>query len=165
MMISVDWGFILAILLFASGFVLVGIEMITPGLHAPGIIGTGCLFAAILIVSDSFVEGALITLAVFGVLAIMLGIILALLSSGKLKSPIILQEEQRKDTGYLSSSNLSHMLGKQGIALTDLRPSGTGSFDKVHYDVITEGGYITKNTAIVVYKVEGSKLIIKAKEE
>lgn len=159
---SIDGLFILAIALFIIGFVLIGFEMVTPGFHAPGVIGAACLVAAIFLVSDSFVTGAIITIIVLVLLGIMLAVILGLLSRGKLRSPIILKEEQNKDKGYISSSDLNYLLGKQGVALTDLRPSGVGNFDGIDLDVITEGRYITMGTKLVIYKVQGSKLIVKA---
>ncbi len=159
---GIDGLFILAVILFIAGFVLIGIEMITPGLHAPGIMGTVCLFIGIFLVSDTVEEGAIITIIVLALLGVMLAVILSLLSKGKLKSPIILKEEQNKHKGYISSSDLNYLLGKEGIASTDLRPTGTGNFDGIEFDVISEGKYITKNTKLVIYKVQGSKLIVKA---
>jgi membrane-bound ClpP family serine protease len=55
-------------------------------------------------------------------------------------------------------------LGKQGVAATDLRPSGVGNFDGIEFDVITEGRYIIKGTKLVIYKVYGSKIIVKAQD-
>lgn len=159
-----DALFVLAIILFIVGFVLVGIEMVTPGLHAPGIIGSGCLLTAIFLVSESFEEGAVITIIVLALLGIMLAVILGMLSAGKLKSPIILKEEQNKDKGYISSSDLNYLLGKQGVAITDLRPTGIGNFDGIDFDVISEGRYILKDTRLIIYKVQGAKLIVKAVE-
>lgn len=161
---GIDWLLILAIGLFITGFILIGVEMITPGLHAPGIIGTACLVVAVFLISDTFEEGAIVTIIVLALLGIMLAVILGLLSKGRLKSPIILKEEQNKDKGYISSSDLNYLLGKEGIALTDLRPSGTGNFEGIDFDVISEGKYISKDTKLVIYKVQGSKLIVKALE-
>lgn len=158
---AIEWLFILAIVLFIAGFLLIGIEMVTPGLHAPGIIGAGCLLVAIFLVADSFEEGAIITIIVLAILGIMLAVILGMLSAGKLKSPIILKEEQNKDKGYISSSDLNYLLGKEGVALTDLRPTGIGNFDGIDFDVISEGKYISKDTKLIIYKVQGSKLIVK----
>lgn len=158
------WLLFFAILLFITGFVLIGIEMISPGLHAPGIIGTGCLVFAVFMVADTFVEGAVITIVVLALLGIMLAVILGLLSSGKLKSPIILKEEQNKDKGYISSNDLQYLLGKQGEAITDLRPTGVGNFDGINFDVLSEGNYILKGAKLVIYKVQGSKLIVKESE-
>jgi membrane-bound ClpP family serine protease len=157
----IDWLLVLVIGLFITGFILVGIEMITPGLHAPGIFGAASLVVAIFLISDTFVEGAIITIIVLVVLAIMLAVILSLLSRGKLKSPIILKEEQSNKEGYISANDLKHLMGKQGVALTDLRPSGVGSFDGSNQDVISEGKYIIKGAKIIVFKVQGSKLIVK----
>ncbi|HHV13821.1 MAG TPA: serine protease [Clostridiales bacterium] len=157
----IDWLLILIIGLFIAGFILVGIEMVTPGLHAPGVLGMACLVVAVFLISDTFVEGAIITIIVLAVLAIMLALILGLLSRGKLKSPIILKEEQNKDKGYISSNDLSYLLGKEGIALTDLRPTGIGNFDGIDFDVLSEGKYISKGTKLVIFKVQGSKLIVK----
>ena len=71
-------------------------------------------------------------------------------------------EELNKEKGYISSKDLNYLLGKKGKAYTDLRPTGIGDFDGVHFDVISKGEYITKGTPIVIYEVEGSKLIVKA---
>ena len=153
---------IIAIILFIAGFILIGIEMVVPGFSIPGITGIICLVAAIFLISDSYVEGAVIALIILVLLGIMFAIILGLLSKAKLKSPIILKDEQNKEKGFISSGDLKYLLGKQGIAVTDLRPTGTADFDGVEFDVISEGKYITKNTKLVIYKVQGSKLIVKA---
>jgi len=95
----------------------------------------------------------------------MFAIILRFLSKAKLKSPIILKDEQNKNKGYISSSDLNYLLGKQGVATTDLRPSGSADFEGIEFDVISEGKYISKNTKLVIYKVQGSKLIVKVVEK
>ncbi len=153
---------IVAIILFVAGFVLIGIEMVIPGFSIPGISGIICLVVAIFLVSDTFVEGAIIALIIMALLGIMFAIILGILSKAKLKSPIILKDEQNKEKGFISSNDLKYLLGKQGVAITDLRPSGTADFDGIEFDVISEGKYISKNTKLIIFKVQGSKLIVKA---
>jgi membrane-bound ClpP family serine protease len=158
---AIDWPFLLAIILFLIGFILIGIEMLAPGISAPGIAGTVCLIVGIFIAADTIEEGVIITIIILVLLGIMLAIILGILSKGKLKSPIILKEEQNKDKGYISSNDLNYLLGKGGIATSDLRPTGTGDFDGVELDVISEGKYILKGTKLIIDKVQGSKLIVK----
>lgn len=153
---------IIAIILFIAGFILIGIEMAIPGFSIPGVSGIVCLVVAIFLVSDTFVEGAIIALIIMALLGIMFAIILGLLSKAKLKSPIILKDEQNKEKGFISSNDLKYLLGKHGVAITDLRPSGTADFDGIEFDVISEGKYISKDTKLVIYKVQGSKLIVKA---
>lgn len=161
---AVDGLFILAIILFIAGFVLIGVEMIIPGFSVPGVVGTICLLVGIFISSDSLKEGAIITIILLVLLGIMLAIILSLFTKGKLRSPIILDEEQKKDKGYISSSDLNYLLGKQGIASTDLRPAGTVNIDGIEFDVISESRYIPQDTKVVIYRVQGSKLIVKQKD-
>lgn len=154
---------IAGILLLIAGFILVGIEMVLPGFSAPGISGIICLVAGVFLLADSVMEGVVITIAVLALMGILMAVILWLLSHGKLKSPIILEEEQKTAEGYLSSSDLQYLLGRQGIAATDLRPSGAGVFDEVKFDVMSEGNYISAGTPIEIIKVEGSKLVVKVK--
>ena len=98
---------------------------------------------------------------VLALLGIMMALILWLLSKGKLRSPIVLEEEQRRDEGYISSGDLQFLLGKQGLAETDLHPMGVGNFDGVSFDVLSEGKYISKGAKLEIIKVNGSRLIVK----
>lgn len=165
MLEGIDWLLILSIILFISGFVLIGIEMLAPGFSAPGLAGIVCLIIGIFLTADSFAEGIIITIILLVLLAIMFAIILRAFSKGKLKSAIILKDEQKKDKGYISADEMNYLLGKRGVAVTDLRPTGTGNFDGVDMDVISEGKYITKDTKLTIFKVQGSKLIVKEDDE
>lgn len=157
----VDNLVLVGILLLTAGFILAGIEMILPGFSVPGVSAIICLVAGVFVLSDSVMEAAFITIAVLALLGILMAVILWLLSKGKLRSPIILEEEQKKTEGYLSSSDLKYLLGKQGVSVTDLRPSGIGKFDDVNFDVMSEGNYISRGTEIEIIKVEGAKLVVR----
>ena len=156
-----DTLMILGIILFIAGFILIAIEMVIPGFGAPGISGIACLIAGVFLTADSVAEGAFITVIVLALLGIMMAVIVWLLSKGKIHSPISLEEEQKKAEGYISSTDLDYLLGKKGIAETDLRPTGVGNFEGVNFDVISEGKYISKGTNLEIIKVNGSKLIVK----
>lgn len=155
---------VIALILFVAGFILVAVEMVVPGFSVPGITGIICLITGIFLAADNIKEGAIITLVIIVLLAVMMFILLKLLASGKLKSPIVLQEEQTNESGYISAGDLQYLLGKEGVALTDLRPSGKGDFEGISFDVIADGSYITKDTKVMIQKVQGSKLIVKEVE-
>lgn len=155
---------VIGLLLMITGFVLVGIEMVTPGFSIPGIGGTICLIASVLVLADSIEKGIILSLIIVAILIIMLVTILMLLSKGKISKTLVLTEALDKEKGYISSSDLKYLEGKKGIAHTDLRPTGVGDFDGVLFDVLSEGGYIPKETPIVIKEVQGSKLIVRAKE-
>lgn len=152
---------ILGIILMIAGFILVGIEMVLPGFSFPGITGIVCLVVSIFINAQTVEEGIIITIVIVAILGVMLAVILGLLSKGKLAKPIILSEELNTEKGYISSKDLNYLLGKEGIASTDLRPSGIGDFEGINFDVITSGNYIVKGTPIIIAEVKGSKLIVK----
>lgn len=147
--------------LLIVGFILIGIEMVLPGFSAPGISGIICLVAGVFVLSDSVMEAAIITIAVLAVLGVLMVVILGMISKGKLKTPIVLEEEQKRTDGYLSSSDLDYLLGKRGTAETDLRPSGIAKIDDIRFDVISDGNYITKGCLLEIIRVEGSKLVVR----
>ena len=45
--------------------------------------------------------------------------------------------------------------------MTDLRPSGTGNFEDINFDVVSEGRYIDKGAELEIIKVNGSRLVVK----
>lgn len=152
-----------SVILLITGFILIGIEFVAPGISVPGVAGTICLVASVFLIADSVVEGVIMTIVILAILGIMLGITLWLLAKGKLIKPLILTEEQKKEDGYISSSDLNYLLGKQGVASTDLRPTGIGNFEGINIEVISEGPYISKGTEIEIYQVKGSRLIVRNK--
>lgn len=165
MLEQIDWITVSEIALFVIGFILVGIEMYMPGLEGPGIAGAISLVLGIFMISDSIKQGVIITIVVIVILIIMFYVIVKFLSKGGSRSKVVLKEELKTETGYRSSNTYDELVGKKGRAVTDLRPSGTGKFDDKDYDIITEGKYIVKDTNIVVYKVEGVRIIVKEESD
>lgn len=160
-MIKIEGLFVLGIILLLLGFLFVGIEMIIPGFGAHGLLGACCLIAGVFLISSSIQMAIVIMVIILIVLGIMFGIIMYLLSKGKINSPLILHEKQKKENGYISSNDLNYLLGKKGIASTDLRPSGRGVFDEIEFDIISDGRFISEGSKIEIYKVNNSKLIVR----
>lgn len=158
-----DGLIVIGIMLLIVGFVLVGVEMVLPGFGAPGIIGGVCLVGGIFCTADDIEQGLTITVIVVILLAIMFAVILALFHMKKIKPPIVLQEELKVEKGYLSSSDLEYLVGKEGTASTDLRPAGKCNIDGVEFDVRSEGRYIAKGSNVQIIRVQANTLIIKGK--
>ncbi|MGL4730646.1 MAG: NfeD family protein [Clostridium sp.] len=165
MVVALINGFtLLSGILLILGFLLVGIELFMPGFSVPGIAGSICLIASVFMATDTFAEALIMTIGILAILGIMLGIALSLFAKGKGLKPLILTESQKKEKGYISSSDLNYLLGKEGETLTDLRPTGIGDFEGVNFEISSEGQYIAKGTKIVIYKVNGSRIIVKVKK-
>ncbi|GKX67563.1 NfeD family protein [Inconstantimicrobium mannanitabidum] len=152
---------LITIILLIVGFGLVLLEMHIPGFGVPGIVGGICLILAVVLTAQNFAQALVMSLVILAVLGIMLGVVITFFSKGRLFKPLILSEEQKKEHGYISSSDLDYLLGKKGITITDLRPSGSVDIDGVKFDVISEGEYIPSGTNVEIFKVNGVKLVVK----
>ncbi len=77
------------------------------------------------------------------------------------RSPLSLQSSLRKSEGVVSYDEaLTDLAGKEGVSLTNLRPSGTARVDGKRIDVVTRGDYIEKGETVEVLKVEGSRVVV-----
>ena len=62
------------------------------------------------------------------------------------------------------SNRVTPLIGKNGKALTDLRPSGTALIENSRIDVVTSGEYINKGSNILVISEEGSKIVVQKRK-
>jgi membrane-bound serine protease (ClpP class) len=54
----------------------------------------------------------------------------------------------------------SSLIGLEGTALCDLRPSGAARFGGRKRDVVTRGDYIPGNSAVRIVEVHGNRLVV-----
>lgn len=75
-------------------------------------------------------------------------------------SKLILQASTSASTGYVGVDVTGRKLlvGKEGIALTALRPSGTVRIEGKRLDVVTSGDYLDKGDRVRVTAVNGPRL-------
>lgn len=151
--------------LFIIGLMLIFAELFIPGF---GVFGISGLISIILSIIFAFSGGGPSFLSLVYAIIISIVLIFALIKVFKNSEnidKIILKERQNKSDGYtISKHMMTQLLGKEGIALTPLRPTGAGEFDGQKYDVITEGEFIPKESKILIHKVEGNKIFVKLKK-
>lgn len=150
---------LLGIGLFIAGFILVGIEMVIPGFGVPGLSGIACLIIAIVLTADTVEEGMTITMIVVAVLAVMLTVVMLVLK--QVKSPIILQENLETASGFLNEADLEYLVGKEGIAVTDLKPVGKCSIGGIEFDVRAESRFLAKDSRVVVSFIHENMIVVK----
>jgi membrane-bound serine protease (ClpP class) len=81
------------------------------------------------------------------------------------KSPVALRKKLSKEDGVTSQDpDQAAYLGRQGVAVSDLRPSGVVIVGDERLDVVTRGEYVEKQTEIIVIAVRGNQIIVKEKE-
>jgi membrane-bound serine protease (ClpP class) len=75
---------------------------------------------------------------------------------------LLLQTSETNQEGFRASpAEYEEMVGAKGIALTMLRPSGTGIFGEDRLTVVTEGDYIPKGHSIQIVAVEGNRVVVR----
>ena len=154
---------IIGIILLLVGFILVGIEMTIPGFGLPGVSGIVCLVVGIILTAKNVSVGIVMAIVVIVILGIMLAVIMTILSSKKMKSPIVLREDVNGEQWFLNSSDLEYLIGREGNATTDLHPAGKGNFDGIEFDILSSGNFIKKGKHIIISRVKDNKLIVEEK--
>ena len=76
-------------------------------------------------------------------------------------SKLTLANVESAEDGFTSAQAFSDLIGKQGIALNNLRPSGKAEINGNRIDVVTEGDYIEKNSPLIVTEVYGSRIVVR----
>jgi len=162
-------------LLFVFGLILIGIEIfILPGHVLPGFLGVVAILVSLLWAMVEKMPGVPslpgmpeFQIPVVKLAGSMVGAAVLLVLLGrwlpKTKGPLgglILQTQLDTSTGYATASNHQDLIGRQGVSLSLLRPSGTARFGERVEDVITEGDFIGANKKIVVKEVQGTLIIV-----
>ena len=165
------------ILLFVIGLILLLLEVfVIPGFGVAGITGLIliiCSFAFSMVPNKNFdfsltAPNLLFRSFILVVASIVGAVILSVvLGRSILKSSafrrLVLADEQKSDQGYISSSLSKDLIGKEGVASTDLRPSGKVEVEGAWYDAVSLDGYITKGTSIYVEKHENYNLFVRTR--
>lgn len=153
-----------AIACLIAGIALIICEMFLPGFSLPGILGTVCLIAAVILrAQNGPVEAVMITIALILVFLLASGfIIFRSFKKGKLsRSPIVLNDSITKNATTANNEDMQSFIGKEGICLNTLRPSGNADFDGIKLDVLSEGEFIKAGAKVRIIRIEGLKILVK----
>ncbi len=164
--------------LFILGVVLVLLEIfVIPGFGITGLMGLLCIIVglALSMVMNNFfdltvtgseqISGAFILVITSMVMAIVLSVILgrSIFKSRAFKR-LVLQDEQQSDQGYVAGRTANELAGKEGVARTDMRPSGKIEVEGKRYDAIALDGYLAKGTPVYVEKNENYNVFVREKK-
>lgn len=157
----------IAVALAFAGLVLLIMEIfVIPGFGICGVLGIASIVGAVICAAPSL-SVAMIQLGIALLAAVVLVIIS--LKCGRTRrvwSKLILREATTTEGGYVSQpGGINALVGKSGVALTDLRPSGAALLDDKRTDVLSEGGFIKRGTMVTVIRVEGSSVVVRPCDE
>jgi len=156
-----DWT--IPLIFQLAGVVVLMAEVLLPSGGVLSIIAAGLFVYSIYLAftSISFDAGVMLIMADIIMLPILA--IIGLKALGR--SPLALKSSLLKSDGVVSyDEKLSDLVGKEGVAVTNLRPSGTVRIENRRIDVVTRGDFIEKGAAVDVVKVEGSRVVVKQKQ-
>ena len=156
------WNFP-AILCLLLGLGLLIYEMFTPGMGVPGALGLIFLVAAVVLRADSIQTAAITVLLILIPVIIAAVIIFRSFSKGALsRSPLVLKDQIQAESTDLGGADMQALLGREGVCLTPLRPSGNADFDGEKLDVVSDGEFIPKGARVRIVRIQGLRILVKA---
>lgn len=154
------------VILFAGGIVLLAVEaFVLPGFGVAGVLGGLAVVASLMLsmVGRMPTTGDLLTAAgVVMASLVMLGVAVWLLVDRLPRDGrMALRARTSSDDGYVSSRRRVELVGMDGVAVTDLHPSGTAQFGDERVDVVSEGTFVEAGTAVRVVRADGYRHVVR----
>jgi membrane-bound serine protease (ClpP class) len=158
------------LLLVGSGLVLLAVEIfVTPGFGVAGVLGIVALLSGL---SLSLVGGGAtwdfilkaVGRVIFSLLLAVAGslVLLRFLPRLPFGKRLILETGLGAGEGYASPPDTDKQwLGKPGVAVSPLRPSGIADVEGERVDVVSDGEFIESGAQIVVTRVDGNRIVVR----
>lgn len=169
----------LEIVMFIAGLALLLVEVfVVPGFGVFGLAGGLLVVASLVLASQTFVvprtaaEMAQLRSSITIVVAACTGVLGAafalrrMLPKAPLLNRMVLEPPPPEERVTLSHrealADYADLVGVEGVAITDLRPSGKALIDNQLIDVIAEGLPLDRGTKIVVASAHANRVLVRA---
>jgi membrane-bound serine protease (ClpP class) len=159
------------LLLLGGGLALLAVEVfVLPGFGIAGIAGLAAVGSSIFLslVPKMAAPGdygtAAAVLSMVGIVVVLIGwaLLRHLPRSGRFaRSGLLLGESTSREGGYSSATVRPELVGASGVAVTDLRPSGTVRIGDERLDVVAESDFIQAGTPVRVVRAEGYRHVVR----
>ena len=160
---DVSTGTLIMILCYVFGTGLIIMEAFMPGFGIAGIAGIVLEIIAVILTNTYY--GLMWSLIATFALLLFIGIAVFLsyrsAVKGRLsKSPLILKDTEES---AVTAADKQKWVGREGIAVSSLRPAGTIEIGGVRLNASTSGEFLTKGTPVRVSGIQGDHLVIQKK--
>ncbi len=165
-----DW-LIWSLVLFAAGMIVAVIEVVVPSAGILALAALACLVGSLMCAYQmSGWAAALLA----GIEAVCVPIAIVIAFKVLPKTSIGRQMFLAPPIGAAGASGapasasggtdpgFGSLLGKEGLAVTMLRPSGTAELDRRRVSVVTSGEAIAEGSRVRVVEVEGNRIVVEA---
>jgi membrane-bound serine protease (ClpP class) len=156
------------VILLAAGLIALGIEVfVVPGFGIAGMVAILCIGSAVFLAlignlptwSDvARASGVLFTTAMIIVAAVY--VLVRQLPTARRSRGIFLRAATDKAHGYIAGDTRDDLVGLEGVALTDLRPSGTVKVGDERLDVVSDVGFVAKGKRVRVIRSESYRHVV-----
>jgi membrane-bound serine protease (ClpP class) len=153
-----------AVLLAVIGLLAVIVELFVPAAGLIGLIGLACMIGG---VSMSFFHYGTLTGMIFLISLLIITPTIIILWFRRFprslvgKKLILFNPGERPGEAQPESPPPSPLIGKTGMVLTDLRPSGTVEVEGKKYSVVTAGEFLAAGKTVKVVKVYGNRIEVR----
>ena len=152
------------IAVFLGGVLCIVVEMLMPTVGLLAGAGVAAMLYSMVLAMVGNISAVYAMLAAFVLAALIFALIVKKLPSSRLWKKIVLSDASTTDRGYVSTRTQAELIGRTGVVLTELRPSGTVQLDGVPVDVVSEGAFLPKGTVVRVTAVQGSRVVVRRVE-
>lgn len=158
------------IIFLGLGLIAIGVEVfVIPGFGFAGLLGIGLIGGAMVMAMLGAAPTGGDVMSALAVLGTSIVITAAIFIAWMRHLPnstrwrgLLLQDSVKSGDGYLSAPVRGELIGKQALALTDLRPSGTAEIDGERIDVVSEGGFIKAGAEVTILRADGYRHVVRA---
>lgn len=154
------------VLMVLAGFLLLCVELLVlPGFGVAGLLGVIALIAGgvLALTGPPGVGDVGIAIVSLVSAATMLGVgAWAVVARRRGSYRALFGGSMGRELGYLAALPRPELEGRDGIALTDLRPAGNAEVDGERLDVVSEAGWIAAGTPVRVVRAEGYRHVVRA---
>lgn len=148
------------IALLVTGLVLFLLELVLPGGFL-GVLAILSWLGALYVGLGETTEALYIVIATGVIILGGIGIIIRSIPGVMNGSWLALKFQGSTDKGYTSLTVRNDLLGCKGVAHTVLRPTGMALIQDELLEVGTEGDFYEEGTPIIVYAVQGARIIVR----
>lgn len=156
------------IILLGVGLIALLIEvLVLPGFGIAGTVAILCIGSAIFLSllgsiptwNDFAIASSILAGSVM-LVGLGLGMMVRYLPRTNRLQGIFLGATTDRNLGYISAPERLDLIGLEGVALTDLRPSGTAQIGRERIDVVTQGEFVPKGTRVRIVQSEAYRHIV-----
>ena len=152
-------AYILPVALQLVGLGVIVVEIFVPSFGLLTVLAAGMLLYSLYLVFTTISVN--MGLVFIGVDIFVIPVVLVLAFKALGASSWSLHKKLSRDDGVASQSpDLAGWVGQKGVAVTNLRPSGTVMIGDTRLDAVTDGEYVDAGTPVMVILVSGNRMVV-----